>query len=573
MRKIVFYVSIFLLILSVLSCSRTTENDEENESVVDVDAVLDKDTEIGSDFDVVLDENEDVDTDEDLECVCDNVEGDEDGDGIPNTVEGCEDSDYDGTPNCMDEDSDNDGISDKRECPSQPCADTDEDGTPDFLDRYSDADSLSDSYEHNTGTDPYNSDTDGDGVSDCIEKIIETDPLDKSSHPPDGIYYTYLKNNHGGDATVLIDFLTSGENLDIVTMIDVTGSMQKSIDKIREQVISVISEDLPVKSDGYFAFGTVEAPYNVVQSVTESKDLFFSSLNKVQEPEGYNEILLESIYQSAAGDGLKSEIGDYAFGSVIERTPVDFPKKECTDQAGNIGGVCFRKDADHLLVVFTDEEVIEFPSENNPDSLEGYLGTVWTKYNLPGHNMLQTRLAMSLNHVKILVVNTGFECDEDGNNCEKLDYATESHDYISKMTGTTDVDGNTYNFHAEDKYGNGIRERLADAVKKILNYAEKDITLEFEGDVFGYGGKKTTDVIRSFRPVNSDPSSGIEDIDENTFYKVKQNTKLTFEITVGYDGYFPGETGSNIEEFTVKIVSGKQVLGVRIVRFIYDIGE
>ena len=217
----------------------------------------------------------------------------------------------------MDEDSDGDGITDQSECLAQPCPDTDEDGTPDYLDRDSDNDHLSDKHEIDENTNPYISDTDGDGTKDGVECAIGTDPLDPESRPPDGIYYVIL-DYYGDEEKLLIDFTTSGTKLDIVTMFDVTGSMQSPFEKIKEQVLSVINEDLPAREDDFFAFGIVEAPYKVVLPVTYDKDSFNSSISEVIKPYGSYEILLETVYQTTVGDGFSSQIGYCMFGNATK---------------------------------------------------------------------------------------------------------------------------------------------------------------------------------------------------------------------------------------------------------------
>jgi len=568
MKKNLFKIFSVLVVSSLFSCSDVSVNITENENIADIEAEIIVDNESESD----MDQDWDIIPDDEPGCTCDTVEGDEDGDGIPNTVEGCKDNDGDGDPNCMDEDSDADGISDKRECLSQPCVDTDEDGIPDYLDWDSDGDHLPDKKEHDLGLDTANPDTDGDGTEDGLEVIIGTDPNDKESRPPDGIYYVYLENN-GNDneeEKLLIDFTISDPKLDIVTMIDVSGSIQNSIEKIKEQVSAVINEDLPTQDEDFFVFGIVEAPYKVVLPVAKEKTVFNNALDDVTEPYGDYEILLESIYQTVVGDGLKSEIGDFQMGMVRDRKEIDFPEKNCEGQVGNIGGVCFRENVDHLMILFTDEEILEYPKETDAKLMDKYLGNVWTQYHIPGHNILETFLSMSLKHIKIIVVNTRFDCDEDGNDCKINNEASANHDYFSEMTGATDLYGNSLSFHTTDRAGNGIREKLADAIEVLTEYTEKDVTLNFEGS-FMNSDVYTTDVIKSFRPFQADPAENIEEMDDIFFYKVKPETKLTFELTLQINSYLPGVPWDNISEFTVKLMSGDQVLGIRVVRFYYFI--
>ena len=519
--------------------------------------------------------------------------GDDDGDGIPNWYEcpecPCRDSNWNGTPDYLDLDSDGDGIPDSEECPEFPdpetggCRDTDGDGIPDYLDLDSDGDHLLDREERfKYGTDPYNKDTDGDGTTDFAEVFIGTDPLDAESKPPDGIHYVVL-NTHltrMKEEKILIDFnIVSPSKFDIVSMIDVTGSMIHSFENVKKQLAEVINEDLPAINDdhGYFALGIVEAPYNVILPTTLDKTLFNESLSKTAAPYGNYEILLESIYQSVVGDGFSSKIGTQFFGSFPQDIEdVFFPPKNCEEEIGDVGGVCFRKDASPLLVLFTDDIIYEIPTEDEVRNTT-YRGDVWLKGKQPGHSMTETLLAMSFNNVKIITVNTSFKCDKDGNNCEKDEYASESHDYISEMTETTNENGENFNFHTLDREGSGIRENLSEAIKSLTQYVEKDVTLNFEGtDYFVYKtGQEfnTADIVKSFKPLKAEPEDNIEKMDGLSFYKVKPDTKLTFELTIYFDKSLPGEPGYHTNEFTVQLVSGDQILGFRIVRFIYCVGE
>ncbi len=580
MRKSSFFMILSMLFFSLVSCNQEKEvqNDDESEKG---DHKLSLDDENDDELDLIVDSDvdyyfDDSDHDSESDCTCDTVEGDIDGDGIPNTIEGCLDHNGNGIPNCMDPDSDGDGINDKRECITQPCPDTDGDGTPDYLDRDSDSDNLTDKHEIDEGTNPYCPDTDGDGTTDGVEVFIGTDPLDKESRPPDGIYYAILDYYGKNEEKILIDFTTSRSKLDIVTMIDVTGSMLPPFEKIKEQVAYVINEDLQEtnNNEDFFAFGIVEAPYNVILPVTSDKSVFNDSLSKVSVPYGGYAILLETIYQSVMGDGFSSKIG-FLFGAsgVHEEQDVIFPPKKCEGETGNTGGSCFRKDTSHLLVLFTDDMIYEIPPENEVKFTQ-YYDDVWLEGEQPGHSMKETLVAMSSNDVKILVVNTAFECDNDGNNCTIDNYANDSHDYISEMTGTTDIYGNSLNFHTADREGNGIRENLAGAIKTLTEYVEKDITLRFEGSYFDQRSEHyTTDVIQSFRPFKADPDENIEKMDDIYFYKVKQDTKITFELTLAIEEYLPGDAGTHSGEFTVQFVSNDQILGIRIVRFFYSVGE
>ncbi len=568
MKSLLFrFTSIFIL-LSISSCSDVSVNNEKDQDITDSGVVADEDdgSSAVSDDDALVVTDEDDLPDDEPGCTCDTVEGDEDGDGIPNTVEGCEDIDGDYLPNCKDKDSDADGIADKRECIAQPCPDTDDDGVPDYLDRDSDGDLVSDKVENNMGTNPYVQDTDEDGTKDGAESVSGTDPLDFESRPPDGIYYVLLSRYMNSEEKLLIDLSVNSSKMDIVSMIDVSGSMLSSFDRIKEQFADVINEDIQ-NDDDLYAFGIVEVPYVMIQPVTMDKEDINASILQLSYPYADYELFFQSIYQTVVGNGFSGKL-QFSFpggGSVIDEQEFLFPQKDCEGKTGSIGGVCMREDAGHLLVLFTDEEIYEIPTKEEAQQLTQYWGEYWSEDTLEIRNMSETLAAMSYNNVKILVVNTGFDCDDDGNNCVVNNDGNESHDYMSQMTGTVDAEGNTYNFHTDDRDGNGIRTKLADAVKSLTEYTEKDITLEFESE----DNPNFLEVIKSFRPYSAEPEENIEKMNENTFFSVKDNTEVVFELVLELKGALPVKPGYNTGEFIVKFVSGDQVLGIRVVRFMY----
>ena len=236
MRSLHFIIYFSVLII-LMSCTVSEDNDTDSSNTNDSQSSSDdentSDKSTGSD-----DETADNAGWEDHACF--DRSGDSDGDGINNELEcpefPCMDSDGDDLPDCLDADSDGDGNSDSIECPEDDCKDTDADGTPDYLDRDSDNDGLPDKKEKDIGTDPYLKDTDGDGSDDLAEIAYGSDPLDDTDTIPAGIFYVVLPYNAQDDVTRTLTFSTKIEAIDIVIMIDTSGSMSEEFYNLKSEI-------------------------------------------------------------------------------------------------------------------------------------------------------------------------------------------------------------------------------------------------------------------------------------------------------------------------------------------------
>ena len=351
------------------------------------------------------------DTDSDDDGIPDSVEGnddadgdgipnylddDSDGDGIPDTDEGWDDIDGDGVPNFLDEDSDGDGIPDGEDddydgdgIPNdeEGTGDSDGDGIPDYADPDSDNDGILDGDEVDNGTDPYDDDTDGDGWTDLQEQICGSDPLDPQS-TCDG-YTEEIPANL--TSTVVVTFETQVQMGDVMFILDETGSMQGTLDDVKnnfQNVASEVADFIPnltfgVGSFDDYNFGSMGAgsdrPFHHRQQQTSDLTLAQSALNGLYAGGGWDwpESTVEALYQAAFGFGYDQDC-DGVFDSATDVLPFRASTVDPSDSStsadafngtagerydpsvpgtGTLGGNGFRDGAVPILVYTTDATV------------------------------------------------------------------------------------------------------------------------------------------------------------------------------------------------------------------------
>ena len=358
-------------------------NDVEGEDDADGDGIPNfYDTD--SDGDGIPDWVE-TDDDADGDGIPNYLDLDSDGDGIPDADEGWDDIDGDGIPNFLDEDSDGDGIPDGSDddydgdgIPNdeESDGDSDGDGIPDWADPDSDNDGIPDGDE--IDTDPTNPDTDGDGWTDLQEQICGSDPLD-----PDSTCDGFNGEIPGGvESEVVVTYDTQVQMGDIHFILDETGSMQGTLDSVKDNFGSVAGEafslipDLTFGVSSYddYNFGNMGAgsdkPFHPRQQQTTDIAAAQSALNSLYAGGGWDwpESTIEALYQAATGFGydqdcdnnfdgeddvapFQSFVGDAFGGSVAGRYDPGVPG------TGSLGGNGYREGAVPILVYATDATV------------------------------------------------------------------------------------------------------------------------------------------------------------------------------------------------------------------------
>ncbi|HSA32839.1 MAG TPA: hypothetical protein P5077_03845 [bacterium] len=519
----------------------TVDNEPTDNGETSDDPATDDPAKEGEDPDDPQSEGETPDEDANGACEWDDPNADDDSDGIPNGVEGCGDNDMDGMPNWLDTDSDGDGVLDSTECPEQPCKNSDQDTAPDFLDKDSDNDGLSDKEEVTIGTNPYDKDTDGDDSDDLAEIVYGSDPKDPNDTIPPGLFFVVLPYNAPEDVTRTLEFSTDFSTVDVAIQLDLSGSMEQEKANLQGEIKDKIIDGIPAKvpgldvATGFVHFMDMEnnRMFVVDHMISKNADSVKGAVDGLPETYGGTEPHQEVLYQTATGLGLNANffltpVGGFATNLKIE--PAD-----CTGELGTVGGVCFRELALKIFIMITDEAFPQFGIKGTPScTLTSSADGCWDP-NFHGASTEDAINAMNGINAKFIGIDSAFSCSQydDQYNCigtsSPSDPAKEDFTIIAEGTGSLDGNGDPFLYHTENFDGSGLSDQIAEAVKQLTTYIEKDITTSAESDE-ECSGISAAAFVSSAKPNKSDPDGNYENKDDTTFYKVKPSTLVYFDI-------------------------------------------
>jgi len=312
--------------------------------------------------------------DGDNDGIPDYNDSDSDGDGIGDLFETYRDTDGDGIMNFRDLDSDNDGIPDSWEGGTngnvtQSPVDSDGDNHYDFLDVDSDNDGLPDGQEDTNQnglldpgeSDPRTGDTDNDGVNDLVEMAAGTDPQNDQDSPRTRGDFVFLEpyEEDPDPWNDVLNFSTAFQKLDLMFIMDVSGSMQAEITAVRNglgamlnDVICAPGEDptihhcIPDVETGVTEFGRGNTSYTMLKALDNN--------NLPADPGADNQCTYNLLPTDAPG---YDEHPVTAMRGVVTGT--------CASDASRTGRGCFRNGALRLLLMITDEDLDEDPMYYN----------------------------------------------------------------------------------------------------------------------------------------------------------------------------------------------------------------
>jgi hypothetical protein len=566
MKKLIFILAVFLLLAA---CDQDMSKTDKEVFEDDYDFEL---TEIEND-----DENEILsDSDENIEfCGPDLTKeeweteewknADKDKDGIPNGYEcqecPCADFDGDSFPNYMDEDSDSDGLHDSIECPEYTkengCRNSDGDRWPDYFDRDSDNDGIPDKYEKEEyGTDPYKKDTDGDGDDDLTEIVCnETNPLDAEDYSTIPTICTSGCYSRKSVEIELTFNVGPREQTDITFLIDATGSMEESFENIKLEISDLINEKLSqVNEADDISFGLIEMPYDVALRQTKDAEMLKTRISE-HSFDGSWEIHLETIYQSMIGDGFK---GNLVYSGNPFGEDFYFLPKNCKGALGNIGGACLRENANHILILLSDEEILEILSEEE-DSSNG-LDEVWKKGSSDVHKLDDVVEAARVTKSKFVQISTS----SSPNDVERS---------LLEETASQNAAGEVLFFDSLDPENGKLSDDIVAAINSLLEYEQKDLQMELilpdSSETYEkYKLDCSMDV--SFKTLRAEPEEGIEKMDETTFFGVKKGTEVTYEVNFDevscYDGAWTEDDSVKTYYLYPQLKSDDKVISTEVIQ-------
>ncbi|MBP7433635.1 VWA domain-containing protein [bacterium] len=571
MKKLTF-ISMLFFIFTACNISKNEIDEEAYKDDADVElteAENENDFEYDNENDSLSDSDESVEfcgpdlTKEEWETE-EWKKGDDDKDGIPNGYEckecPCVDQDGNNSPDYQDEDSESDGIPDNVECPEfteeNGCRDTDGDERPDYIDRDSDNDGLSDNHEKELGTDPYKNDTDGDGDDDLTEIVCnETNPLDAEDYSTIPTICTSGCYSRKSVEIELTFNVGPREQTDITFLIDATGSMEESFENIKLEISDLINEKLSqVNEADDISFGLIEMPYDVALRQTKDAEMLKTRISE-HSFDGSWEIHLETIYQSMIGDGFK---GNLVYSGNPFGEDFYFLPKNCKGALGNIGGACLRENANHILILLSDEEILEILSEEE-DSSNG-LDEVWKKGSSDVHKLDDVVEAARVTKSKFVQISTS----SSPNDVERS---------LLEETASQNAAGEVLFFDSLDPENGKLSDDIVAAINSLLEYEQKDLQMELilpdSSETYEkYKLDCSMDV--SFKTLRAEPEEGIEKMDETTFFGVKKGTEVTYEVNFDevscYDGAWTEDDSVKTYYLYPQLKSDNKVIATEIIQ-------
>lgn len=474
---------------------------------------------------------------------------DTDGDGIADDHEGrTSDFDADGTMNYLDDDSDGDGISDRDENMStNPCTPTDfdADGRADYVDLDSDNDGLTDTEERTGGTNLRNSDTDGDMIDDLTETAAGSSPTDPTSRPPEGTLYVivpYHPPPEAGDHPLRqFEFGTRIRSVDIMFVVDTTGSMTGTITEVQGTLASTIIPGIVTALGpdadaryGMAAHGDFQeygpnytGNVLVLQRMTTDVAAVQSSTSGLRADNGgdYPESQVPAMHSLISGFGTPN------YGGTATRN-MD-PATDCGAGPDEhpYGWACFEEGRVPIMVLFSDAE------------WHNRMGVGNEYFSTPDAATYDQLVAeMTRRSAYFVGVDVGSFTDDTFRNSGIL----------ATATGTVDGAGAPIAFNGTSA---DVAANVIEAINRLAGTTRQDVTTRTDPDPTEMrlpAGRDTTDFIIAVRPHHGTPDApaGFDSMDATTFYNVAPTTVVTFEVEF-FNDFQPGTDTAQVFKATI----------------------
>lgn len=299
--------------------------------------------------------------------------------------------------------------------------------------------------------------------------------------------------------------------VDLMFLIDASGSMADEIDNVRSRVrnfvVPRVRESITGSAFGLAFFGEFPVaphgnvgspePYELRLPITSDAQRLEAALDLVPDWSNadYPEAQIEGLYQVATGEGLPPFI-EPSFGCAT----------------GGEGGACFRSTALPVVMLITDAAFHNGPPGIAP--VDNY------SFTPAPHTYAQTVAALRAR--KIVVIGLGAT---DSLGPSALPHLTA----LARDTGAVDTEGRALAFSIGNS-GDNVGGAIVTAIEELAAGLPLDVDA-YAVDVPG----DTTDarsLIARVSPFAAEPASGVEQITETTFVGTQPGTRVTFQIEV-----------------------------------------
>lgn len=330
--------------------------------------------------------------------------------------------------------------------------------------------------------------------------------------------------------------------VDLMFLIDASGSMADEIDNVRSRVrnfvVPRVRESITGSAFGLAFFGEFPvAPHGNLGSpkayelrlpITNDAQRLEAALDLVPDWSNadFPEAQVEGLYQVATGEGLPPFI-EPSFGCAT----------------GGEGGACFRSTALPVVMLITDA-----PFHNGPPGIAPI-----DNYNFTPAPHTYAETIAALRAHKIVVIGLGAS---DSLGPSPLPHLTA----LARDTGAVDAEGRALVFDIGGR-GNNIGNTIVTAVEGLAAGLPLDVDA-YAVDVPGDAVDART-LITSVSPLAAEPASGVEQITETTFVGTQPGTRVTFQIELDISTLPPTPETQRIPATVVFRAAQRSIVGER----------
>ena len=321
-----------------------------------------------------------------------------------------------------------------------------------------------------------------------------------------------------GEVTADLDVPAALAVVDIMFVIDSTGSMSDEIEAVRaglrDRLVPDVRALIPDAAFGVALFGEFPVepygprrvrPYELRAPITSDVTRIEAALDGTPTWGNFDdpEASIEAVYQVVTGEGL---------GMFIS------PSIGCP--GGGFGGVCYRPDALPILMLITDA-----PMHNGPPDVPPV-----DNYDFEAHGYRET--VDAVNRLDVLVLGLGAT---DRGRPTPLDHLRA----LTRDTGSVDARGEPLTFDIGSG-GDRIGADIVAAVRRVAMGVPLDVDALAE-DIPG-DAVDAADVLRGVVALRADPPGNVASMDGDTFLGVVPGTLLTFRIVIDASDLPPSPT-------------------------------
>ncbi len=299
--------------------------------------------------------------------------------------------------------------------------------------------------------------------------------------------------------------------VDVMFVIDATGSMRDEIDNVRrglrDVVVPGVRQAIPDAAFGLAFFGEFPVlphgrpssgvkPYELRSPITTDVETLATTFQNIpswgnlDDPEAD----VEALFQVGTGAGLAPFI-DPSFGCPM----------------GGAGGACFRADAFRTVLLVTDA-----PMHNGPPGVAPVASYSFTS---PATPHTYSEAVAALRGLEVTVIGLGAS---DPGRPTPIDHLRQL---------VTDVD--THHSPLVFDIGNA-GDRIGQDIVNALETLARDVPLDVSAEVEDVAGDRfdARELVVAVTASRADPMSNVAGISGNTFAGVVPGTRLTYTITV-----------------------------------------